>query len=157
MDDWTDGRMDRGHKKSPEMIFVFKIISNLQKIQNNQKYKLANSIDVGHSYFWKNKNRLVHLKNKSWLVHTVVVFYAIFGVFCFLFFLFFCKSTSYVLHRIDRISWKISNSTYCSVEKKKNSYMYSHPLYINFITMACCRFKSFIFVILLDHAFSISN
>jgi hypothetical protein len=41
--------------------------------------------------------------------------------------------------------------------KKKNSYMYSRPLYINFITMACCRFKSFILFILLDHAFSISN
>jgi hypothetical protein len=39
--------------------------------------------------------------------------------------------------------------------KKKNSYTYSHPLYINFITMACCRFKSFILFILLDHAFSI--
>jgi hypothetical protein len=38
---------------------------------------------------------------------------------------------------------------------KKNSYMYSRPLYINFITMACCRFKSFILFILLDHAFSI--
>ena len=33
--------------------------------------------------------------------------------------------------------------------------MYSRPLYINFITMACCRFKSLILFILLDHAFSI--
>ena len=40
--------------------------------------------------FWKNKNRLVYLKNKSWLVHAF-----------FLFFIFFCKSTSYVLHHTN--------------------------------------------------------
>jgi hypothetical protein len=34
--------------------------------------------------FWKNKNRLVYLKNKSWLVH------AIFFVFFMQFFCFFC-------------------------------------------------------------------
>ena len=33
--------------------------------------------------------------------------------------------------------------------------MYSRPLYINFITMICAVFKSFILFILLDHAFSI--
>jgi hypothetical protein len=35
---WMNGRTDRGHKKSPEMRFVFKITLNLQKIQNKQKY-----------------------------------------------------------------------------------------------------------------------
>ena len=104
--DWwlerTDGRTDRLHKKSPEMRFVFKIISNLQKIQNKQKYKFANSIDVGHSYFWKNKNRLVYLKNKSWLVHAIFfVFFMQFFGFFWVFFGFFCKSTSYVLHHTN--------------------------------------------------------
>ena len=38
--------------------------------------------------FWKNKNRLVYLKNKSWLIHAIffVFFFMQFFCFCFLFF-----------------------------------------------------------------------
>ena len=50
--------------------------------------QFAKSIAVGHSYFWKNKNRLVYLKNKSWLIHAIFFFF--FSCNFFFVFLFFC-------------------------------------------------------------------
>ena len=54
--------------------------------------QFAKSIAVGHSYFWKNKNRLVYLKNKSWLIH------AIWGFFHAIYF--FVKASQFLHHTI---------------------------------------------------------
>ena len=62
--------------------------------------QFAKSIAVGHSYFWKNKNRLVYLKNKSWLIHAIFLFFFFFfhAIFFFFFFLFFFIKASLFLH-----------------------------------------------------------
>ena len=71
--------------------------------------QFAKSIAVGHSYFWKNKNRLVYLKNKSWLIHAIFFFFfhAIFLVFFWIFFFlggvfcfFFIKASLFLHHTI---------------------------------------------------------
>ena len=85
-------------KKSPEMRFFFQNYIKFTKDPKQTKIlilQFAKSIAVGHSYFWKNKNRLIYLKNKSWLIHAILFFFrAIFFVFCF----FFVKASMFLHH-----------------------------------------------------------
>ena len=55
--------------------------------------QFAKSIAVGHSYFWNNKNRLVYLKNKSWLIHAIFFYF-----FSCNFFFFFVKASMFLHH-----------------------------------------------------------